>query len=218
MKVLKMGALGGAVMLVMSLAPVPGAHAQDRDTLLRAFDIGRGARIGASVDSSDADAGKDAKPGVSIETVDPGGPADKAGIKAGDTVTEFDGERVRSVRQFLRLVQESTPGRSVPVVLSRGGQRVPVTVTPERSSFGDDVNLRLFDTSTARLARPAPLPPDPPSTPRAPRAPSMLTPAMPFETFGRVRTGRLGVTMEDLDSQLAEYFGVKEGVLENPRA
>ena len=41
----------------------------------------------------------------------------------------------------------------------------------------------------------------------------MLTPAMPFETFGRVRTGRLGVTMEDLDSQLAEYFGVKEGVL-----
>jgi len=213
MKVLKMGALGGAVMLVMSLAPVPGAHAQDRDTLLRAFDIGRGARIGASVDSSDADAGKDAKPGVSIETVDPGGPADKAGIKAGDTVTEFDGERVRSVRQFLRLVQESTPGRSVPVVLSRGGQRVPVNVTPERSSFGDDVNLRLFDTSTARLARPAPLPPDPPSAPRAPRAPGMVTPAMPFEFFGRARTGRLGVTMEDLDSQLAEYFGVKEGVL-----
>ena len=200
-------------MLVMSLAPVPGAHAQDRDTLLRAFDIGRGARIGASVDLSDADAGKDAKPGVSIETVDPGGPADKAGIKAGDTVTEFDGERVRSVRQFLRLVQESTPGRSVPVVLSRGGQRVPVNVTPERSSFGDDVNLRLFDTSTARLARPAPLPPDPPSAPRAPRAPGMVTPAMPFEFFGRARTGRLGVTMEDLDSQLAEYFGVKEGVL-----
>src|SRR5436190_4711600 len=41
----------------------------------------------------------------------------------------------------------------------------------------------------------------------------MVTPAMPFEFFGRARTGRLGVTMEDLDSQLADYFGVKEGVL-----
>jgi serine protease Do len=213
MKVLKMGALGGAVMLVVSLAPAPTAHAQERDTLLRAFDIGRGARIGASVDTSDADASKDAKPGVSIETVDPGGPADKAGIKAGDTVTEFDGERVRSVRQFLRLVQESAPGRSLPVVLSRGGQRVSVNVTPERSSFGDDTTLRLFETSTPRLARPTPLPPTPPSAPRAPRAPSMVSPAMPFELFGRVRTGRLGITMEDLDSQLAEYFGVKEGVL-----
>jgi serine protease Do len=213
MKVLKMGALGGAVMLVMSLAPAPTAQAQERDTILRAFDIGRGARIGASVDTSDADAGKDTKPGVSIETVDPGGPADKAGIKAGDTVTEFDGERVRSVRQFLRLVQESTPGRSLPVVLSRGGQRVSVSVTPERSSFGDDSPLRLFDMSTARLARPTPLPPTPPSAPRAPRAPSMVSPAMPFELIGRARTGRLGITMEDLDSQLAEYFGVKEGVL-----
>jgi serine protease Do len=216
MKVLKMGALGGAVMLAASLAPAPAVHAQDRDTrgtLLRAFDLGRGARIGASVDTSDAGDGKDAKPGVSIETVEPGGPADKAGIKGGDTVTEFDGERVRSVRQFLRLVQESTPGRSVPVVLSRGGQRVSVNVTPESSSFGDDFNLRLLETPTARLARPTPMPPSPPAAPRAPRAPSLISPAAPFELFGRVRTGRLGVTMEDLDSQLAEYFGVKEGVL-----
>jgi serine protease Do len=215
MKVLKMGALGGAVMLAASLAPAPAVHAQDRDTrdtLLRAFDVGRGTRIGASVDTS-ADAGKDAKPGVSIETVEPGGPADKAGIKSGDTVTEFDGERVRSVRQFLRLVQESTPGRSVPVVLTRGGQRVSVNVTPEQSSFGDDFNLRLLDTPMTRLARPTPMPPTPPAAPRAPRAPTMVSPATPFEFFGRVRTGRLGVTMEDLDSQLAEYFGVKEGVL-----
>ena len=70
MKVLKMGALGGAVMLVVSLAPAPTAHAQERDTLLRAFDIGRGARIGASVDTSDADAGKDAKP-VDLKAVAP---------------------------------------------------------------------------------------------------------------------------------------------------
>jgi serine protease Do len=37
---------------------------------------------------------------------------------------------------------------------------------------------------------------------------------MPFDFFGHVpSSGRLGITTEDLDTQLAEYFGVKEGVL-----
>jgi len=213
MKVLKWGALGSAVILAAGLAPAPRAQAQERSSVVRAFDVARGARIGAAVDTTDPEPGKDAKPGVSIETVDSGGPADKAGIKAGDVVTEFDGERVRSVRQFLRLVQESTPGRSVPVVLSRGGQRVSVNLTPERSTFGDDFNLPLFETRLGRIARPVPAPPTPPAAPRAPRAPGVISPAMPFELFNGVRTGRLGITMEDLDAQLAEYFGVKEGVL-----
>ena len=47
-----------------------------------------------------------------METVTPDGPADKAGIKGGDTITEFDGERVRSTLQFSRLVQETPAGPS----------------------------------------------------------------------------------------------------------
>ena len=117
-------------------------------------------RIGASVAVETAD-NKDAKAGVSIETVEPGGPADKAGIKAGDAVTEFDGERVRSVRQFLRLVQETTPGRSVPVVLSRArtarhGQRharAPVAVGTTSAS---GTSTRRWPGWRFRRARPRP--------------------------------------------------------------
>ena len=114
-------AVAGAVVPAATSGPVTEVHAQS--TVLRAVDAARGARIGASVTTDD---NIELTTGVILETVEPGGPADKAGIKGGDRVTEFDGERVRSVRHFLRLVQETTPGRSVPVVLSRAGQRVTV--------------------------------------------------------------------------------------------
>jgi serine protease Do len=210
MKLSNWGALAGAVVLAATTAPVALVHAQSRDTLVRAFEIGRGSRIGASVADQDSE---HKAAGVLIEIVDPAGPADKAGMKAGDAVTEFDGERVRSVRQFLRLVQETAPGRSTPVVLSRAGQRITVNVTPERASVGDDFGMRFLEAPVVRPAFP-PEPPPPPSTPRAPRPPALPSPAMPFDFGGRLfGGGRLGITIEDLDAQLAEYFGVKDGVL-----
>jgi serine protease Do len=188
MKVSNWGALAGALVLAQSRAP-----------FARALDlVGRGAHIGVSVrDVEHADA-RDPKAGVVIEDVTPGGPADKAGMKTGDTITEFDGERVRSSLQFTRLVHETPNGRGVTAVLSRGGQRITVTVTPDWPAFGDDFGMRMLEV---------------PMVPPAPPAPA-LSPTMPFDFFGRVRhTGRLGITTEDLDTQLAEYFGVKDGVL-----
>jgi serine protease Do len=212
MKVSKWIVLAGVAALTAVTAP--SLQAQGEARLLRAFEVGRSARIGASV--TDVSDSKEAKPGVSIESVDPGGPADKAGVKAGDIVTDFDGERVRSVRQFTRLVQETTPGHAVPVILSRAGQRVTVNITPERSSGvsiqGDDFNMRLLDTPMARLATP-PTPPPAPAAPRAPRIPTIIGPGTPLELFSVRNPGRLGITIESLDTQLAEYFGVKDGVL-----
>src|SRR5688500_10543185 len=59
---------------------------------------GAGSRIGVSV--ADVDAADSKTAGVKIESVEEGSPAEKAGLKSGDVVVEFDGERVRSVRQF----------------------------------------------------------------------------------------------------------------------
>jgi serine protease Do len=197
-------ALAAALILAAGLLPTAGVHGQGRGSAFRTVDIGRGSRIGVTVqDVEDTDT-KGPKAGVVIETVETGGPAEKAGIKAGDAITEFDGERVRSVRQFSRLVQETPSGRTVPVVLSRAGQRVPVNVTTERSGFGDDFGMRLLET----IPRPA-TPPTPPSTPVPPRVAPM-----PFmDSFRLLTGGRLGIAMESLDDQLAQYFGVKEGVL-----
>ena len=202
------GALAGALLMVAGAgAPAP-VLAQDRDTVTRAFAFaGRGAHIGLTVEELDDAAAKQTR-GVRVETVTPDGPSDKAGIKAGDVITEYDGERVRSTLQFSRLVQETPPGRDVAVVLTRGGQRMNLTVTPERRGWSDDFGLRMLDvpriTRTPRPAVPA-TPPRPPSV-----APEF------FDVPGLLRLGggrRLGVTVEALDDQLAAYFGVKEGVL-----
>jgi serine protease Do len=208
MKVWNWGALAGALVLAGATAPPQVVHAQSRTVV-----TGRGGHIGVTVRDVDSADAKDPKAGVVIEEVTSGSPADKAGMKTGDAITEFDGERVRSTLQFTRLVRETPDGRSVPAVLSRGGQRLTVTVTPDRFTFGDDFGVRLLDTPLARLAIPTPAPPTPPAAPRAPRPPS-INPVMPFDLLGRFRnSGRLGISIEDLDTQLAEYFGVKEGVL-----
>lgn len=219
MRVSKWGGLAGALAALLgagAMAPAP-VHAQDREPIIRALEIaGRGARIGVTVRDIDADESKQGKSGatgVVVDVVEPGGPADKAGMKAGDAITEFDGERIRSVVQFSRVVQETPAGRSVPAALSRGGQRVTVAVTPEQRSFSDDFGARLLDLP--RAAR-APRPPTPPAAPRTPRPPALLDPDMRFDMPGILRQGsgrRLGITLESIDDQLAEYFGVKEGVL-----
>ena len=205
MKVKKWAVLAGTLVLAGMTAPGI-ALAQSRQPLVRAFEmLGRGAHIGVTLEADDAK-----KTGAVVETVTPDSPADKAGIKAGDAIVEFDGERVRSVMHLTRLVQETPAGRSVAAVLMRGGQKVTVNVTPERWTSDDDFSVRYFDT-IPRPARPTPPPP-----PRAPRPPALMEPARPFDFPGVLRFsrgGRLGVTIEAIDDQLAAYFGVKEGVL-----
>jgi serine protease Do len=200
MIVSRWGALAGALLLAAPVAAPARAAAQEREPLVRAFEFaGRGARIGVTVAEIEGDDAKAAKSGVVVESVSTGSPAEKAGIKVGDAITEFDGERVRSVMQFSRLVQETASGRSVAVALSRGGQRMTVNVTPETRTLSDDFNMRLLDLPRAPRTIPTPTPPAAPlASPRF----SLLA-----------RGGRLGITIEALDDQLAEYFGVKDGVL-----
>jgi len=201
MKVSRWGALGGALVLAAVAAPAAVVHGQaNRGSAVRVWDVnGSNAQIGVTVQEPESDDAKAPKAGVLIEDVRSGGPAEKAGIKAGDAIVEFDGDRVRSVRQFTRLVQESAAGRSLPVVLTRNGNRMTVNVTPESQSAYDDFTYRLLDG--ARIARPTPTPP-------------ALAPMPPaFDNFIRMGRRQLGITLESLDDQLAEYFGVKDGVL-----
>ena len=212
MKGLTQAALAGALTMAAGFTPAAVTAAEQSQPLVRALQIARGARIGVSVqDLEQAEAADTKRPaqGVLVETVEPGGPADKGGLKSGDVVTEFDGEKVRSVRQFSRLVQETPPGRSVPIGLARGTQPMSVTVTVESAGWDDDFSMRLL--ASPRIARPA-TPPVPPAPPAAPRAPS-AAPAPPFDLFVYGSGRRLGVSIESLDDQLAQYFGVKDGVL-----
>ena len=150
-----------------------------------------GGRLGVSIrDLTDDDLKtvKGAAQGVIVEDVDTDSAAQKAGVKTGDVIVEYDSERVRTARQFTRLVQESPVGRTVPLAVMRDGQRVALNVERREESF------RYFDELV--------------------KAPKMIPPLPPkLEGLFPLGTGRLGIGIQDLSSQLADYFGTKDGVL-----
>lgn len=206
MKLLK--ALGVLVVVAgLGILTVLTVDAQERGDLPRVRELtvlaGRGAEIGVSVrdvDAADA-AGQKVEGGVRLEEVRPGGPADKAGLKGSDVIVQFDGERVRSARQFSRLIEETAPGRTVKATIVREGKRSEVQITPSerRGAFmldgdrlGDRVRERMGDLGVW-----------------ADRMPAFDFNAGPVFSS----RGRLGVTVQTLSPQLASYFGAKDGVL-----
>lgn len=225
MRIWKTAALGAALAVAAGVgaALTPVAQAQTRVIRAqapRALEVlTGGSRIGVSIRDVDGGEGKDAKgvtAGVIVDDVSTGSAAEKAGIKKGDTIVEFDGERVRSVRQLTRLVQETPPGRTVQAVIVRGGQRSTVSVTPsEGGSFRFEGFEDLAELGRDFRYRVAPRPPAPPAAPAPPArpAPPAPPPVWNFDDLLGRSGGRLGISVSSLSPQLAEYFGTKEGVL-----
>jgi putative serine protease PepD len=67
--------------------------------------------------------------GVGVVRVDPGGPADKAGIRAGDVITAVGGESVTDTGALGAVLAKSKPGDTVPVQINRAGTTSTVRVT-----------------------------------------------------------------------------------------
>jgi len=71
-----------------------------------------------------------AKPeGVVIRSMQPGGPAERAGMKELDVVLEIAGKTTRSVPQLLARIAELPPGSVAKVRVTRAGHDVEVDVT-----------------------------------------------------------------------------------------
>jgi serine protease Do len=67
--------------------------------------------------------------GAMLSSVIPGGPAEKAGLKAGDIITEFNGRPVADSDALVNLVIATKPGTSVPVTIYRKKQKQTLNVT-----------------------------------------------------------------------------------------
>src|SRR5687767_148032 len=67
--------------------------------------------------------------GALIATVEPGSPADKAGLKAGDVVLAFNGQAIDDANKLPRLVAETKPGASATLRVWRDGKAEEVKFT-----------------------------------------------------------------------------------------
>lgn len=72
--------------------------------------------------------GLDKSRGAMVAGVTPKGPAEKAGIKAGDVILTFDGQPLDKMRQLPRLVAEAEVGKKSALTLWRKGKEETVTV------------------------------------------------------------------------------------------
>jgi hypothetical protein len=65
---------------------------------------------------------------VTVKKVLEKGPADRAGLKAGDCVTHFDGEKVENGAGLLKLAASLTAGKDAKLTIVRGGKTQDITV------------------------------------------------------------------------------------------
>ncbi|HEY7306716.1 MAG TPA: PDZ domain-containing protein [Bryobacteraceae bacterium] len=130
--------------------------------------------------------------GVEIARVEPGSPAEEAGIKPGDVLLTYNGENILGAQQLGRLVAETPQGRKIRLQYWRDGRTETTTVTtgspPPAFEFPSGRDLPRFDF------------------------PEMHAFSLPVPLVVWKDTV-LGIECEQLGEQLGQYFGVKDGAL-----
>jgi C-terminal processing protease CtpA/Prc len=169
--------------------------------------------LGVETEGVNADRAKELKlsetRGVYISEVEEESPAEKAGLKSGDVVLEFNGEHVEGTVQFRRLIREIPAGHKVQITVWRDGKSQTVTAT--LSNVEESMERGFGQGFGEGMGRMSPMPaiaPMPPM-PATPRAFSMTMPNI--EIYSRSTTPTIGVNAEDIEGQLGNYFGAPDG-------
>jgi serine protease Do len=133
--------------------------------------------------------------GVLISHVDTDSPASKAGLQVGDVLLEYNGQRIDGIEQFGRFVRETPAGRRVKLSVWRAAK--PLTIEA------------VIENRKMRMPSATPMPQN--FSLELPGGIDLM------RNFPRPelawRNGVLGIECQSIADQLAEYFGVKQGVL-----
>ena len=81
--------------------------------------------------------------GMLVTEVYAAGPAAKAGIKAGDVITDIGNTDLRNRRDYQDALRNHTPGSPARLVLYRDGTRMELRIVPE--TFSDALTERLME-------------------------------------------------------------------------
>jgi serine protease Do len=105
-----------------------------------------GVRIQAVTEEIAESLGLDKAKGALIASVSDNGPAQAAGIQAGDVVLSFDGREVNDMRRLPRLVAETPVGKTVPLTLWRKRAENTLQVTVGKLDESDQQQASAQDS------------------------------------------------------------------------
>ena len=149
-----------------------------------------------------------------IGAVNPDSPAELAKIVEGDVVLKIGDRGVSSPDVLAAEIRKRKPGQDVTLKVERDGKPMDIKVKlgefPENEAFRE-MEVRFPGFFGPEMPVPAPMPKSisPEKAPKQER-PRMLMPRTPEWSFETRRS--IGVYGRELNRELAEYFGVKEGM------
>ncbi len=182
--------LAASVALLLVPGSVP-ARAQAPATSAREAQMPAAGWMGVSIEELSSQRAQELKlPGVyGVQVINVGAdsPAAKAGVKAGDVITDFNGQRVEGVIEFRRMVRETPPGHRIQMNVWRDGHSQSLSAEVGKSPNQEvplEGILRPFDNlgpNMFRFGSPAPM------------------------------ASVLGITGQNLSGQLGRFFNAPDG-------
>jgi serine protease Do len=132
--------------------------------------------------------------GAEITMVDQDAPAGKAGLHEHDVIVSLNGTSIDSAAQLRRIIKETPPGRVVSFGISRDGQAMTIKLqlADRRKSMAWEPNIKV-------------------ELPELPKMPSMPDFDVPVSVVIVHQSLRSGLMVENITSQLGEFFGIKDG-------
>jgi len=138
--------------------------------------------------------------GVGVTDIVKDSPAEKAGLRKDDVILGFNGESVTSTRKLHRLVSESSADQNVRLTISRGGSEQEVSATLSKRQATGMLNAKIRDEIRQKMEQ------------MKKDLPKLKDGDGKFIlNMGSYR--RIGIATQTLTKQLADYFGVTEGIL-----
>ena len=197
--------LPGLVVLVIGLAARSGyAAPQDPEKALERAEqavqsvwIEDGDRGWLGVGISEVTAGKakelklPAVRGALLTEVESNSPAGKAGLKADDVITEYNGQRIEGTAQLRRMIRETPAGRTVQLTVWRDGRAQSLSV--EVGNLHDQMGKMVQKYAPKEFHF------------------DFKMPEFGGNAFTMLRAPILGIGAEDLSGQLGSYFGAPDG-------
>jgi membrane-associated protease RseP (regulator of RpoE activity) len=173
------------------------------------FDFG--GWLGVGIEEVTPDKAKELKlaaaRGVLVTQVSENSPAAKAGLKNGDVITEYNGQRIEGAVQFRRTVREMPAGHTAQLSIWRDARSQTISV--EVGSFPEELRNEFRNRFGNNFGNGGAFPR---LGPRGPQGPGAQPPSRGGNFDFRVgNTPMLGVSAQDLSGQLGQYFGAPDG-------